>query len=127
MRVGVPRELKDHEHCVAITPAGVLELTRHGHEVLIEAGAGNGSSITDQEYVAVGATIPEAFITLYWLERACQAQVAAMQTEIRVPKKETIETTNSRYKPGQRRRMNHRRRPPSVRRRAARRAPLPAR
>jgi ribulose-5-phosphate 4-epimerase/fuculose-1-phosphate aldolase len=48
---------------------------------------------------------PEAFITIYWLERACQAQVAAMQTEIMVPKKQTIKTTNDRYKPGQRRRI----------------------
>src|ERR1700704_1955375 len=53
--------------------------------------------------LAVGATIPEAFITIYWLERACQAQVFAMQTECTLPAQETVLKTNERYKPGQRR------------------------
>jgi ribulose-5-phosphate 4-epimerase/fuculose-1-phosphate aldolase len=53
--------------------------------------------------LAVGATIPEAFITMYWLERACQAQVFSMSTPLRTPKADTIKTTNDRYKPGQRR------------------------
>jgi ribulose-5-phosphate 4-epimerase/fuculose-1-phosphate aldolase len=55
--------------------------------------------------LAVGATIPEAFITLYWLERACQAQVLAMNTKVKLPAAPTIKTTNERYKPGQRRRI----------------------
>jgi ribulose-5-phosphate 4-epimerase/fuculose-1-phosphate aldolase len=55
--------------------------------------------------LAVGATIPEAFITMYWLERACQAQVHALSTKISLPKAETIKTTNDRYKPGQRRKI----------------------
>ena len=42
MRVGVPTEVKNHEYRVAITPAGVNELTRHGHDVLVQAGAGIG-------------------------------------------------------------------------------------
>lgn len=57
MRIGVPREVKDNEFRVAITPAGAWEFTRHGHEVFIEAGAGVGSSITDQEFVQAGAQI----------------------------------------------------------------------
>ncbi len=57
MRVGIPREIKNNENRVAITPAGVHELTRRGHEVFIEAGAGVGSSIADADYVAAGATI----------------------------------------------------------------------
>ena len=57
MRVGVPTEVKNHEYRVAITPAGVHELTRHGHDVLVEAGAGSGSSITDDEFTAAGAKI----------------------------------------------------------------------
>src|ERR1044072_8399982 len=57
MRVGVPTEVKNHEYRVAITPAGVHELTRHGHDVVIEHDAGLGSSITDDEYVAAGAKI----------------------------------------------------------------------
>ena len=57
MKVGIPREVKNHEYRVAITPAGVFELVRNGHEVYVEHDAGVGSSITDDEYVAAGATI----------------------------------------------------------------------
>ncbi len=55
MRVGIPKEIKNNEFRVAITPAGVMELVRHGHEVLIEESAGLGSSIPDADYVAAGA------------------------------------------------------------------------
>ncbi|GAB3685419.1 alanine dehydrogenase [Actinocorallia lasiicapitis] len=57
MKVGIPREIKNHEYRVAITPAGVHELTRHGHEVFIERGAGLGSSIPDEDYLHAGAKI----------------------------------------------------------------------
>ena len=57
MKVGIPREVKDHEYRVAITPSGVHELVAHGHSVAVEKDAGAGSSITDDEYVAAGATI----------------------------------------------------------------------
>jgi alanine dehydrogenase len=57
MRVGVPKEVKNHEYRVAITPAGVLELTRSGHEVFIERDAGAGSSIPDEDFVTAGAAI----------------------------------------------------------------------
>jgi alanine dehydrogenase len=61
MKVGVPKELKDHEYRVAITPAGVRELVVHGHTVLIEREAGVGSSIPDAEFERAGATIvPDA-------------------------------------------------------------------
>ena len=60
MRVGIPKEVKNHEYRVAITPSGVHELARHGHEVVIEQGAGLGSSITDADYVSAGATILES-------------------------------------------------------------------
>jgi ribulose-5-phosphate 4-epimerase/fuculose-1-phosphate aldolase len=53
--------------------------------------------------LAVGATIPEAFITMYWLERACQAQVFAFSTKTKLPSRKTIKTTNERYQRGQRR------------------------
>jgi ribulose-5-phosphate 4-epimerase/fuculose-1-phosphate aldolase len=55
--------------------------------------------------LAVGATIPEAFITMYWFERACQAQVFALSTKCSLPPPQTIKTTNDRYKPGQRRKI----------------------
>jgi alanine dehydrogenase len=61
VKIGVPTEIKADEYRVAITPAGVRELREHGHEVLVQAGAGEGSAIADGEYEAQGATIvPDA-------------------------------------------------------------------
>ncbi len=57
MKVGVPKEVKNHEYRVAMTPVGVHELTEHGHEVFVERGAGVGSQIPDEEYAAAGAKI----------------------------------------------------------------------
>jgi alanine dehydrogenase len=57
MRIGVPKEIKEDEYRVAITPAGVREMVEHGHEVLIEAGAGEGSAVSDAEYESQGARI----------------------------------------------------------------------
>ncbi|MFD6938855.1 alanine dehydrogenase [Streptomyces goshikiensis] len=57
MKVGIPREVKNNEFRVAITPAGVHELVRGGHQVFVEQNAGVGSSITDAEYVSAGAEI----------------------------------------------------------------------
>jgi alanine dehydrogenase len=57
MDVGIPRELKDHEYRVAITPSGVRELADAGHRVLVERAAGLGSSITDEEFRRAGATV----------------------------------------------------------------------
>jgi alanine dehydrogenase len=57
MKVGVPREVKNHEYRVAITPAGVHELARDGHEVYLERDAGAGSRIPDADFAAAGATI----------------------------------------------------------------------
>jgi alanine dehydrogenase len=57
VKVGIPREVKNHEYRVAITPAGVHELVSHGHEVVIEKDAGVGSSIPDADYQAAGAQI----------------------------------------------------------------------
>ncbi|MEO3871367.1 alanine dehydrogenase [Nonomuraea sp. B12E4] len=61
MKVGVPREVKNSEYRVALTPAGVHELARHGHRVFVERGAGSGSSIPDADFAAAGAVmIPTA-------------------------------------------------------------------
>src|ERR1035438_3369645 len=57
VKVGIPREVKNNEYRVAITPSGVHELRRSGHEVYVETNAGMGSSITDDEYVSAGAKI----------------------------------------------------------------------
>jgi alanine dehydrogenase len=64
MKVAVPAEVKNNEYRVAITPAGVHELVTHGHEVFVQAGAGDGSSIPDATYEAAGASItPDATTT----------------------------------------------------------------
>jgi alanine dehydrogenase len=61
VRIGVPTEIKADEYRVALTPAGVRELTGHGHDVLVQAGAGDGSAIDDADYQAQGARIvPDA-------------------------------------------------------------------
>jgi alanine dehydrogenase len=57
MKVGIPKEIKNHEYRVAITPAGVHELVRAGHQVFVERDAGTGSSIPDSDFTAAGATI----------------------------------------------------------------------
>jgi alanine dehydrogenase len=57
MNIGVPREIKNNEFRVAITPSGVREFIKHGHAVFIETNAGVGSAISDDDYRKVGATI----------------------------------------------------------------------
>jgi alanine dehydrogenase len=57
LKVGVPNEIKTDEYRVAITPAGVRELVEHGHEVAVQAGAGEGSAIEDADYAAQGASM----------------------------------------------------------------------
>jgi alanine dehydrogenase len=57
MKVGVAKEIKPDEYRVALTPAGALELVQHGHEVLVETGAGDGSAFPDSAYETVGARI----------------------------------------------------------------------
>ena len=57
MKVGVPKEVKNNENRVALTPSGVHELVRAGHDVFVQATAGVGSSIPDQDFVDAGAKI----------------------------------------------------------------------
>jgi alanine dehydrogenase len=68
LRIGVPKEIKPDEYRVAVTPAGVREMSEHGHEILIEAGAGLGSAIEDAEFEAQGAEIVTDAATVF--ERA---------------------------------------------------------
>jgi len=89
VRVGVPTEIKNNEYRVAITPAGVSELVRRGHDVLIQAGAGNGSAITDADFTSAGATI---------LDTAEQVWADA---DLLLKVKEPIEPEYSRMRKGQ--------------------------
>src|SRR5215216_2411650 len=65
MIIGVPREIKNNEFRVGMVPAGVRHLTRAGHTVLVEAQAGEGSGITDEEYVEAGAQIIPGAAEIY--------------------------------------------------------------
>ena len=76
MIIGVPREIKDNEYRVAMTPGGVSQLVRAGHKVLVEAGAGDGSSFPDDAYAQVGATI---------VGSAAEAWAAQMVVKVKEP------------------------------------------
>ncbi|MCR9066137.1 MAG: alanine dehydrogenase [Cytophagales bacterium] len=65
MLIGVPAEIKNNENRVALTPAGVAELTRHGHKVMIQSGAGSGSGFEDSEYISTGAEIVGSIEDVY--------------------------------------------------------------
>ena len=89
MKVGIPREVKNHEYRVAITPAGVHEFVRNGHDVVVETQAGLGSSITDEEYAAAGAKI------------LATADEVWAEGEMILKVKEPIEPEYHRMRPGQ--------------------------
>ena len=55
MKIGIPKEIKNNENRVGMTPSGVAELVKHGHQVVVQHTAGEGSGFADEEYVAVGA------------------------------------------------------------------------
>src|SRR5574344_42402 len=57
MKIGIPKEIKNNENRVGMTPAGVAELVKHGHQVMVQHTAGEGSGFADEDYVAVGAEI----------------------------------------------------------------------
>ncbi len=76
MRIGVPAEVKNHEYRVALTPAGAHELAAHGHDVHVQRGAGVGSSIADEEYLAAGAKIVDSADESWDLRARAQGQGA---------------------------------------------------
>ena len=89
MRVGIPTEIKNNEFRVAITPAGVAELVHRGHEVLIEAGAGEGSAISDNDFKAAGAQL------------AATADQVWAEADLLLKVKEPIEAEYGRLRKGQ--------------------------
>lgn len=87
--IGVPKEIKDNENRVSVTPDGVVELIHHGHQVLVQTGAGLGSRFPDSEYVEAGATIVPA------------AEAVYQGADLIVKVKEPIVAEYGLYKPGQ--------------------------
>jgi len=60
MLVGIPKEIKNHEYRVGMSPASARELIKHGHQVMVEVNAGVGISAADSEYLAIGATVVDS-------------------------------------------------------------------
>ncbi len=89
MIIGVPKEIKPSENRVALTPAGVMEFTKHGHTVYIQASAGEGSGFADDDYTQAGATLLPTIEEVYGI------------AEMIIKVKEPIEKEYSLIKPGQ--------------------------
>ncbi len=89
MRVGVPKEIKDHEDRVGLVPSSVAELVHHGHAVLIERGAGLGAGLADDQYVAAGAKI------------VASAEEVFAESEMIVKVKEPLAAERKRLRKGQ--------------------------
>jgi alanine dehydrogenase len=89
MRVGVPKEIKDHEDRVGLVPSSVAELVHHGHAVLIERGAGLGAGLGDDQYVAAGAKI------------VATAEEVFAESEMIVKVKEPLAVERKRLRKGQ--------------------------
>lgn len=89
MRVGVPKEIKDHEDRVGLVPSSVAELVHHGHEVMIERGAGQGAGLGDDQYLAAGARI------------AADADEIFSSSELIVKVKEPLAPERKQLRPGQ--------------------------
>ena len=89
MRVGVPKKIKDHAYRVGLVPSSVVELVRHGHDVLVERRAGLGAGLDDDLYVAAGARI------------AADAGVVFAEAELIVKVEEPLPVERSRLRRGQ--------------------------
>ena len=86
MLIGVPKEVKNNESRVAMTPAGVHELVRRGHKVMVEQAAGVGSGFTDAEYQAAGAEIVESAKTAWSAELVVKVkEPIAQEYDLMVP------------------------------------------
>ncbi|MDX6512070.1 MAG: alanine dehydrogenase [Gaiellaceae bacterium] len=87
MQIGVAKEIKTDEYRIALTPAGARELIEHGHDVLVETGAGEGSAFTDDAYLAVGA-------------RTASVEEVWAESDLLLKVKEPIEPEYGRLRPG---------------------------
>ncbi|MGC4028773.1 MAG: alanine dehydrogenase [Steroidobacteraceae bacterium] len=93
MRIGVPREIKNREYRVALTPPGVHELTASGHEVQVQSGAGAGAGFSDDEYSAAGARIVADAAALFaWAELLVKVKEPLPQEYARLQRGQTLLT-----------------------------------
>ena len=89
MKIGIPKEIKNNENRVGMTPAGVAELVRHGHDVVVQHTAGEGSGFADEDYVKAGAGVLPSIEDVY------------AQADMIVKVKEPIEPEYPLVRPGQ--------------------------
>ncbi len=89
VRVGIPSEIKDNEQRVSLQPDGAAELVHHGHEVLVQSGAGTGSRFTDEEYAAAGARV------------VADADAVFAEADLVVKVKEPVPAEYHRFREGQ--------------------------
>ena len=82
MIIGVPKEIKNHEYRVGLTPSSVIELVKHGHSVIVEHDAGAAIDFIDEEYVAAGAQIVSKAEDIF-SEAEMTNQVKEPQTQLR--------------------------------------------
>ena len=84
MLVGVPKEIKDHEYRVGLTPVGVHALVEHGHQVVVETGAGVRVGFTDSEYVSAGAKIAQRAADCWAAELIVKVKELQVERKIRL-------------------------------------------
>ena len=87
MKIGVPKEIKNNEYRVGLTPAGVLELSKRKHEVYIQSTAGNGSGFSDEEYIEAGAQILPTIEAIYEIAEMIVKVKEPIETEYNLAKK----------------------------------------
>jgi alanine dehydrogenase len=90
MIIGVPKEIKNNENRVALTPAGVAEMVKNGHSVFVQASAGMGSGFTDEDYIYAGATILSTIGEVYAVAGMIMKVKEPIPSEYKLIKKEQI-------------------------------------
>ena len=90
MKIGVPKEIKNNENRVGMTPAGVAELIKHGHEVVVQHTAGVNSGFADEQYQAVGATILPTIEDVYAAADMIVKVKEPIETEYKLIRKDQL-------------------------------------
>ncbi len=90
MIIGVPKEIKNNENRVALTPAGAAELVKRGHEVYVQTGGGNGSGFLDEDYIAAGATMLSTIEDVYGIAEMIIKVKEPIKSEYKLIKKGQI-------------------------------------
>jgi len=90
MIIGVPKEIKNNENRIALTPAGAAELVKHGHEVYVQAGGGSGSGFKDEDYIAAGAIMLPTIEDVYGIAEMIIKVKEPIESEYKLIKKGQI-------------------------------------